>query len=175
MSANVTLSSAQRSTASSVSANALASRSRVPALRVALSALLRSASIRCVIVASVFSENGDIVLAEVFEGIERRLGVARAGEPAREVARFEPQAGSILVEERLEQPQVRAPALHLRAHPVDRDRIGFGLRFVRGLCQHRARDRDRAMARSAAAGRIPAPRSWVEHAMECGVVDGTKR
>ena len=64
------------------------------------------------------------------------------GEAAREIARLEAKARPVRIEKRLEQPQERAPAFHCGAHPMHHDSVRFGLRLVRGLCQHGARDRD---------------------------------
>ena len=132
----------QRSTASSVSAKALARPSRAPGLSVALSASAAHLVDALLHGGERFFRERRIFFAEVLERIERRLRVARAGESARNVTRFEPQAGSVLVEKRLEQPQIGAPAFHLRAHAVDRERVGLGARLMRGLRQHRPRDGD---------------------------------
>ena len=62
---------------------------------------------------------------EIVERIQRGLQVARATKVARDVARDGVQAFGFLTQERIEQPQQRAPMLHLPAELVHRDGVGI--------------------------------------------------
>ena len=61
-----------------------------------------------------------IGLAQVVEGIERGLRIARARQAAHQLARFRPHLVGRLAERAGEQPQQRAPALERLAHLMHR-------------------------------------------------------
>ncbi len=77
---------------------------------------------------------GKTMPGEIAQRIERRLGIARPPERAREIARLVPQPPALLGEERAEQPQQRAPAFHLPPEIVH----GLGIR-PRRVFDRRAR------------------------------------
>ena len=63
------------------------------------------------------------MLFGVGDGIERRLGVAGAGQHPREIAGLGPPAAVVGVQERLDQPQEGPPGFHRGAEIVHRDRL----------------------------------------------------
>ena len=73
---------------------------------------------------------GDL-LAEVGEGLQRRLAVARRRHFARDVARLDPQRFRLLADDGADQAHQRAPALERFAVVVDRHRVGDVLRIER--------------------------------------------
>ena len=66
------------------------------------------------------------MFGKVVEGIQGRLGVARAGQRAGEIARLVAQALCFLPEKGFEQAQQRAPTLHGPAKIVHRLSLGSG-------------------------------------------------
>jgi hypothetical protein len=90
---------------------------------------------------------------EVGERIERGLQVAGAAQTARQIAGLVAQLASLGAQERIEQPQQRAPALDGAAEIVHRLGVGFG-RVLQGrapigkdVAGHRAQRRPHRQAR----------------------------
>ena len=84
----------------------------------------------------------------VVERIDRGLRVARGGQLARQRARIRAQGLAVIVEERRQQAQHRAPALHFFSDVVHGGRGLAALVFqdVMRLGQQMARDRAQAVA-----------------------------
>ena len=83
---------------------------------------------------------------EIVERFQRRLQVARAGEIAGKIARRRLQVFGFVSQEWSQQPQQRAPVLHLAAEFMHRDRVGI-FRAFDGVCAHRSKCRARRRAR----------------------------
>jgi hypothetical protein len=86
------------------------------------------------------------MLFEVRERVERRLRIARTGKHAGKVARLVVQMPCLRANERLDEPQQRAPALHGAAEIVHRFRLDRLFDCRARLFQDAAGSRAQALA-----------------------------